>query len=87
MLAKAFFDNSAVCKIMWENVVELERLHMTIWIMRIAGSVPKATNIHPGYETLNAFPLQQWLHEGASILRVYVYCLSNSQTPFREYRQ
>ena len=42
---------------------------MTIWRMRISGWVPKATNTHPEYVTLIAFPLQQWLHERASMLR------------------
>jgi len=42
---------------------------MTIWRMRIACCVPKATNTHLGYLTLIACPLQQWLHELSSVLR------------------
>jgi hypothetical protein len=43
-----------------------------IWHMRIACRTPKATNTHSQYVILTAFPLQQWLHERASILR-YTY--------------
>jgi hypothetical protein len=49
---------------------------MTILGMRIACWIPKATNTHSQYVTLIAFPLQQWLHERASMLRyTYVACL------------
>jgi hypothetical protein len=37
--------------------------------MHIACWTPKATNTHLAYVILNAFPLQQWLHELASLLR------------------
>jgi hypothetical protein len=45
---------------------------MTIWRMRIARWIPKATDTHSEYVILIAFPLQQWLHERASMLR-YTY--------------
>jgi len=51
---------------------------MTIWRMRIACGKLKATNTYSEYVILTAFPLQQWLHEGASLLRYYVSCLSCS---------
>jgi len=51
-----------------ENVVEPDRLQMTIWRMCIARWIPKATNTHSGSVALNAFPLQQWLHERVSML-------------------
>jgi hypothetical protein len=41
---------------------------MKIWRMRIACWIPKATNTNSGYVTHIAFPLQQWLHESASVL-------------------
>jgi hypothetical protein len=46
--------------------------------MRIAFWIPKATNTHTHTHTgcviPVAFPLQQWLHERASVLRyTYVY--------------
>jgi hypothetical protein len=44
--------------------------------MRIAGWIPKATNTHSQYVILIAFPLQQWLHENASMLcYTYIACL------------
>jgi len=49
---------------------------MSIWRMRIAYWIPKATNTHTHTHTgcviLIAFPLQQWLHERVSTLR-YTY--------------
>ena len=42
---------------------------MTIWRMRIACWIPKATNTHSQYVKLIAFALQQWLQESASSLR------------------
>ena len=44
--------------------------------MRISCWIPKATNTHSEYVILIAVPLQQWLYEGASILRyTYTACL------------
>jgi hypothetical protein len=58
-----------------ENVVQSGRPQMTIWRMRIACWKPKATNSHSEYVILTAFPLQQWLHESASMLRyTYIAC-------------
>jgi predicted peptidase len=39
--------------------------------MHIAYWKPKATNTDAEYVTLIAFPLQQWLHEGGSVLHVH----------------
>jgi hypothetical protein len=37
---------------------------------------PKASNTHAEYVVFFAFPLQQWLHERASMLRyAYIACL------------
>jgi hypothetical protein len=38
--------------------------------MRFACWIPKATNTHPEYVILIAFPLQQWLRELAALLRL-----------------
>jgi len=46
---------------------------MTIWRMRIAYCIPRATNTHSEYVIFVDFPLQQWLHERTSVLR-YTYC-------------
>ena len=40
--------------------------------MRISCWVLMSTNTHSQYVTLIAFPLQQWVHERASLLR-YTY--------------
>ena len=48
---------------------------MEIWHMRIAGCIPKATNTHSDYVIFIAFPLQQWVHERALMLRyMYIAC-------------
>jgi len=67
-----FFFNRAVYEIMWKNIVERGRTRIAAWRMRIACWITKATKPHSEYLMLrfNAFPLQQWLHEGASVLRV-----------------
>ena len=36
----------AVYEIMWKNIVGPSRSQMTIWRMRIASRIPKATNTH-----------------------------------------
>ena len=49
---------------------------MTIWRLRILCWIPRATNTHSDYVKLTAFPLQQWMHLSASILRfMYIVCL------------
>ena len=61
----------------WKNMVEPVRPQMTIRRMRIAYWIPKATNTHSEYVILLTFPLQQWLHELASMLRhTYIACLA-----------
>jgi hypothetical protein len=60
---------------MWKNIVEPHRPQMTIRRVRFACWVTKATNTHSEYVILNYFPLQQWLHERASVLRyTYIAC-------------
>ena len=41
-----FFSNRAIYEIMWKNTVERGRPQMTIWRMRIACRISKATNTH-----------------------------------------
>ena len=41
-----FFPKIVVCEIMWKTFVELGRPQMSIWHMRIACWIPKATNTH-----------------------------------------
>jgi len=61
---------------MLKNIVEPGRPQMTVWRMCIACWIPKATNTLSEYVILIAFPLQQWWHERASMLRyTYFVCL------------
>jgi hypothetical protein len=42
---------------------------MKIWRMPISYWITKATDTHTHYVIRIAFPLQQWLHEHATLLR------------------
>jgi len=60
---------------MWGNVVRRGRLQMTIWRMRIACWIPKATNTHTHtHKICNTYclPTTQCLHERPSML-LYTY--------------
>ena len=79
-----FSENRAVYANMWENILEPEWPQMTIWRTRIACWIAKATDTHSAYVTLIAFPLQQWLHERASVSvtrTLPVLLFSNSLPP------
>jgi hypothetical protein len=54
---------------MWKNTEERVKPQMTIRRMRTACWTPKDTDTHSPYVIITAFPLQQWLHVGASMLR------------------
>ena len=89
------FKTHILCSIFFfvspENLAGYERMlnnknrvghKMTIWRMRIACWIPKATNTHSQYVILIALPQQQCLHERASLLGyrhmsecVNTYCL------------
>ena len=51
-----------------ENFVDSDRPQMTIWRMRIACWIPKATNTKSEYVILIALPPQDWLPERAGML-------------------
>ena len=67
----------------WKNPVEPNRSQITIRRMHFARWIPKATNTHSEYLILIAFPLQQWLHERASMLR-YTYSACLVESPLRK---
>jgi len=68
---------------MLKNIVEPGRPQMTVCSMRVAFRIPKATNTHTVCVILIAFPLQQWLHERASMLcYTYVNCLVNTSITY-----
>jgi hypothetical protein len=61
---------------LWKTIVERGRPQMTIWHMRIACWIPRATNTHTEYVIFIVFTLPQWLRERASMLRyTYITCL------------
>jgi hypothetical protein len=64
-----FPENLVFNEIMWKNTVELDRPKMTIWRMRLAWWIPKATDTHSECVIFIAFLLEKWLHERASLLR------------------
>ena len=71
-----FFENRAVYMIMWQHMVDRGRQQVTIWRMRIACWIPKATDTHSEYVTLIPFPLKQWLRERASLIHyTYIACV------------
>jgi hypothetical protein len=49
------FEKRALCEITWKNIVERERPRMTVWHMRIACWISKATNTHSEYVILTDF--------------------------------
>ena len=67
-----FLNRAVYYEIMWKNTVDLDGPQMTLGRMRISCRITKATNTHSQYVILIAFPLQQWLHKLAALLR-YTY--------------
>jgi len=73
-----FFENRAVCEIMWKNVVQRGRPHMIIWRMSIACRIPKVTNTRTGRVILIALPtatvvVRVWTRLSVTL---YLYCQS-----------
>jgi len=52
-----FFNNLAFYEIMWKNIVQPDKLQMTIWRMRIACWMSKAVETISEYVIVIAFPL------------------------------
>ena len=61
---------------MWGNMAQPDRPQMTMWRMRIACWIPKATDTQSEYVILIAFPQNQRLHERAPGYYVTVQCLT-----------
>jgi hypothetical protein len=61
-------------KIAWKNNVKPDKPQITIWCARITCWIPKATNTYPEYVIRIAFPLQQLMHELASVLHHKYVC-------------
>ena len=69
IVQKYSVENCIFYEIMWENIVQPDTPQMTIWSMRIACWISEATDTNSDYVIFIDFPLQQWLHESASMLR------------------
>jgi hypothetical protein len=79
-----FLENHVVYEIMWNNTVQPSRPQMTMWRMRIARWIPKATNTHSECVIIISFQLQQRMHERVSKLRHwYTACLVNGAGDYR----
>ena len=65
----------AVYEIMWKDNVDSDGPQMTIWRMRVACWIKKATGTRSECVIPIAVPRQQWLHERPSLLRLYVHTL------------
>jgi hypothetical protein len=78
-IALFFFENRAVYEIMWKNIVQPDRPQVTICLIRISCWITKVPHTITEYVLVIAFPLQQWLHERASLLCcTYIACLVHS---------
>jgi len=62
--------------VVWKNIVEADRPQVTLWRVRIACWIPKATNTHLECVIFIAFPLQQCFHERTSSVTLHVHYLS-----------
>jgi len=58
MFKKFFPENLAVYAMMWKNIVEPGRPQMTVWRMRIACCIPKATGTHSDFVMIDVLSLQ-----------------------------
>jgi len=71
-------ENRAVYEIMRDNRLEQATYDNIIRFMRFACWITKVTNTHPEYVIITVFPLQQLLHERASVIHytcTYIACL------------
>jgi hypothetical protein len=68
-------QNRSFHEMMWKNVVDRGRPQTTIRRSALHAGLLRLRT-HTGYEILIGFPLQQWLHERASMLRyLYIACI------------
>ena len=55
-----FLQNSAASEIMWKNIVEPDRPHMTVWRNSFLCRITRATNTQSEYVILTAVSLHLW---------------------------
>ena len=70
-----FSENRAICDIMWKNVVDTERSQKTIWSMRFACWVTKATHNHSEY-VIHCFSTVTTISPKHLNVTLYVHCLT-----------
>ena len=70
MFDNLLFVNCAFCEITWKSIVKPDRQQMTLWRMRFACWITKASNKHSEYVILIAFPQQKWFR---NVPQRYVY--------------
>ena len=71
----SFSKTGGVYEIPWKNIVQADSPEMTIWRIRIACWIPKATDTHSQYVIIIAFPLQHWLTRTDHNVELYIACL------------
>ena len=72
-----FFENLAGYEIMWKNTVEPDRPQMTIWRVRVACCIPKATDTLRISNTYG-FSIATVVIRTRCSVTLYVHCLSCS---------
>jgi hypothetical protein len=76
-----FPENLVVYETLWKIMGESDRPHTSILRrMRFTCWISKSTDAISECIILAAFPLQHWLRERASMIRLYVHCLSDVET-------
>ena len=65
----SIFANRNFHEIKWKNMLDADRLNMTIERMRILRCITKTKDTHLDYEILIAFPRQKLLLERTSKIR------------------
>jgi hypothetical protein len=70
-------ENRAVYDIvvMWKNIVDPDRLQVTIWCKSYTCWISKATDTHTEYAILITFPLHQWLMQPCLNVTFHIHCL------------
>lgn len=56
-----------------------------LWRLHIACWITEATATHTEYKILIAFPRKHWLRKAASLLCLYVHCLSCLNSTFQNW--
>jgi len=72
-----FFDKCDIYEIMWTNIAERGRPQVTIWRMRIACSIHKATNTHTlRLCNTHCFSTAKVVARTRLYVALYVHCMS-----------